>query len=221
VGSAWETSPGLSSGSAGIRSGTGFTRSGSPSRIPRKPLSTRWPAPSARGYRVAGYLARFPRHRACDRSGILTELRSADELRGWRRLALTQARFGRRDDASRTISTGIDRCVALAEADPNECVLLRAFRSHFLIGAQRAAEALAVADRAVADGKAKVPGSDALAEALKQRGRALSALGRRDEALAALRESHQLYLAGYPEDHPNPVSIAKLIEQLEAQAPAP
>jgi len=154
-------------------------------------------------------------------TAMLTELRSADELRGWRRLALTQARFGRRDDASRTISTGIDRCVALAEADPNECVLLRAFRSHFLIGAQRAAEALAVADRAVADGKAKVPGSDALAEALKQRGRALSALGRRDEALAALRESHQLYLAGYPEDHPNPVSIAKLIEQLEAQAPAP
>lgn len=46
----------------------------------------------------------------------------------------------------------------------------------------------------------------------------LAALGRTDEALAALREARETYLLGYPADHPNPASIAPLIEPLE---PAP
>jgi serine/threonine-protein kinase len=154
-------------------------------------------------------------------TAMLAELRSADELRGWRRLALTQARFGRREEASRTVEQGVARCVALAEADANECVLLRAFRASFLLGAKRPVDALAAAQRAVDDGRARVPGSDALAEALKQRGRALAALERTDEALASLREAREVYLLGYPAEHPNPTSIGTLIEQLESTPRGP
>jgi serine/threonine-protein kinase len=125
------------------------------------------------------------------------ELESEGELRGWRLLGVGLE--GTAADAA--IVAGVKRCAELERPRHPECLQLRALDAMRIARIGAGAQALALADAVLADAIARDPKGDATGVAHEARAEALIALGRRDEAITALRAAEALYRERYGETH--------------------